>query len=853
MYKVNKILKSFIVICLLITAAWPTLTEASGTYGIINGDSVRIRTGPGLEYPVISYANKGDKFEVVGVENDWVKVKLMDGRLGYVSKSLIDLQQQKQAIVLPSTLNVYEKASTRTAVIGTLSKDTKVTILQSINGWHQITSAALNGWVYGNLLESNFTVTISKVDIYESASTRSTIKSHLYKNEQGIINKEINGWYYIVSGTKSGWIYSGHLVEESSQLSVPLMKEAIVLSAELKVYEKASTRTAVIGKLVKDTSVTVHEEINGWYRISNSKISGWVYGNLLNSNFKIAVNAAYVYEKASTRSSVINRLDKGESGKIVKEINGWYYINSLGRTGWVYSAHLTQQSAVPASYGQPAIVLPDKLNVYEKASTRTAIIGSFVKNQPVKILKEVYGWYLVNSGNLEGWVYGGLLKSSFNVDAGIVNVYENASVRSIVIDNLNIGDSGTILQEINGWYYIKAGETEGWVYYTHLEDGSPTPVISLKENAITLPDKLSVYLDPSTRSDIIGSFIKDTPVVIDREINGWYHVSSQTLSGWVYGNILKSKVTVNVANVDVYLNPTTRTTIVSNLVNGNTTTIKKELSGWYYIEGPSAVKGWIYSSHLKTGSPALPKLNAVVINSSSVYYEPTSSSIVTGSVTRNQQVTVRREVDGFYFIESGTVNGWIPVGNALIVTKMSSLAGRTIVLDPGHGGFDSGAVGKVYSTYEKERNLTTAKILKEKLKPYGVNVIMTRTTDIYLSLSQRVQISHAYDTDLFVSIHYNSASSTAARGVETLYYYSRDSFAAETLQNSIVSATSMYYRDVRFQDLHVLRENNNPSVLLELGFLSNADDELRIRSLTYQEQATNGIINGLIKYFNTKQ
>lgn len=149
----------------------------------------------------------------------------------------------------------------------------------------------------------------------------------------------------------------------------------------------------------------------------------------------------------------------------------------------------------------------------------------------------------------------------------------------------------------------------------------------------------------------------------------------------------------------------------------------------------------------------------------------------------------------------------------------------TIVIDAGHGGYDAGAVNG--SRYEKNDNLRMALAVGERLQRCGIKVIYTRTTDDFIPLLERSRISNANNVDLFASFHRNSATSSTANGVETLVYNNASAKsvqAAEALQQALVNIGVQSNRGVKKANLSVLRETNAPALLLELGFISNDQD-----------------------------
>lgn len=831
--------------------------------GIVNDDGVRIRSGPGLNYSIKTTANTGEVFQVISSSSGWIQVKLNDSTSGWVAEYLLDISQK--SIVVSTNLQVYKEASTRTAVIGSINKNEPVIVKKKINGWNLISSSKVNGWVYDGLLSSEAIVSANSLNIYQDASLRTNVIGTLTKGQTLEITREINGWYYITYSGKVGWIYYSHLTNGSPKQAVskpstsPTISStpAIVLAAKVNVHQKESTRTPIIGSVVKNESVTILREINGWYQIKSSKLTGWIYGNLLKTNFQTKASNINLYSDATLRSLVIGSFPAQQNGTIIKEINGWYYVTLNGNLGWIYYKHLTDGSPLGVSKIEyDALVTPSVVNVYKDASTRTQIIGNLKKDTYVQVKKEVNGWFYIESEKVNGWVYGSLLNTKFVVKAKSVNVYKDASTRSSTINKLSSGNEGIIVKEINGWYYITSGSINGWVYYKHLTEGSPEATIVQDEfkeyEAITLVNGLNIYKEASLRMPVVKTIQKDQVVIVKKEINGWYLIQSNETVGWVYRDILKRSIVTKVNNIDVYLSATTRTTILDKLNSGTTIVINKEINGWYQIQYGKK-EGWVYKDHLQKGSPILKKLNGYILRQTYAYFEPTSSSVVKGSLISGNRIYVTREVNGFLEVETPNFKGWVPANDVKIVTKYSSLIDKTIVLDAGHGGKDPGAVGKTYTTYEKVVTLQTVAKLHSKLTAYGANVILTRANDVFLSLPERVQVSNNNQTDVFISVHFNSAESRVASGIETLYYHKKDLSLASNVQESIIAYTKRTNRGTKYQDVHVLRENSKPAILLELGFLSNSDEEALIRTDKFQDLLATGIVEGVVRYFDSIQ
>ncbi len=174
----------------------------------------------------------------------------------------------------------------------------------------------------------------------------------------------------------------------------------------------------------------------------------------------------------------------------------------------------------------------------------------------------------------------------------------------------------------------------------------------------------------------------------------------------------------------------------------------------------------------------------------------------------------------------------------------------TVVIDPGHGGRDPGAIA-VTGIEEKAVALAVSLRTAELLRTRGVNVIMTRTDDTYIPLDVRADIANEAGADLFVSIHADSAENPSARGF-TVYVAraaSRDSHrAAQAVLGRLENLPSPS-RGVRQADYRVLVRTAGPAMLIELGYLSNAREARMLADPAYQQRLAQAIADGIVQHF----
>lgn len=183
---------------------------------------------------------------------------------------------------------------------------------------------------------------------------------------------------------------------------------------------------------------------------------------------------------------------------------------------------------------------------------------------------------------------------------------------------------------------------------------------------------------------------------------------------------------------------------------------------------------------------------------------------------------------------------------------------KLIVIDPGHGGRDPGAISPNLKMMEKDVVLEVAKEAQRLLEAAGFRTYMTRTDDTYVSLQDRAGVANQLRADLFISIHSNAAPRSDLKGVETLYYPSeknpddfRDNrFLAEIFQTEMVRTLGSESHRINARDkLVVLRETKMPAIITEIGFKTNLEEERLLATSEYRRLAAQGVSRSVIRYF----
>src|SRR6184192_4753807 len=183
------------------------------------------------------------------------------------------------------------------------------------------------------------------------------------------------------------------------------------------------------------------------------------------------------------------------------------------------------------------------------------------------------------------------------------------------------------------------------------------------------------------------------------------------------------------------------------------------------------------------------------------------------------------------------------------VAIASTVSGQTrfttVVIDPGHGGFDRGGIPG-QRVLEKNMTLDVSLRLKPILEKAGYRVIMTRSTDIFVPLGTRVAIANSNPNAIFVCIHFNSATRSGANGIETYFYSTESAPLAASIHSAVVGGAPSENRGVRRRGYFVLRKTAVPAVLIECGFLTNPTEAQYAQTNVYRQQLAQEIARGIL-------
>ncbi|MBB5174590.1 N-acetylmuramoyl-L-alanine amidase [Texcoconibacillus texcoconensis] len=235
--------------------------------------------------------------------------------------------------------------------------------------------------------------------------------------------------------------------------------------------------------------------------------------------------------------------------------------------------------------------------------------------------------------------------------------------------------------------------------------------------------------------------------------------------------------------------------------------------------------------------------------------DPSTNHTPVGQINTHDRVDIHDTEDGWAQIRIDDIEGYISKQYVTVHDPALSgdeLDGTSIVVDAGHGGRDPGAIAN--GLEEKEIALDVSLRLEAQLAYAGADVIMTRTSDTYPSLDDRVELTNHNNADSFVSVHANAAGNPDANGTETYwnatYASSGSKQLATDVQTELLAKLGTNDRGVKEGNFKVIRETTMPSILVELGFMTSPSDAELMKTRDFRENSAQAMLDGFINYHN---
>ncbi|MGI6226476.1 MAG: SH3 domain-containing protein [Peptococcales bacterium] len=797
---------SILLIVTLLSSVFPLGVFAQDRIGKVTGNNVNVRKGPGTQYARIANLSADQFVTIIDEKDNWFQTKLADGTVGWIAGWLVNDENQnlEKAVVEGSVVNIRKGPGTEYEVTGQVKAGSLLTILKSENNWCLVKLPdGKQGWVASWLVK---------------------------------INR--------VAGAQVGFINGSNV----------------------NVRQGANTTYPLLFQLNKGDQVTIKDEKSGWYLIESSKGSGWVAAWLVNlpgasqASRKALVTGSIVNvrQEPSTQASRVVQVKAGDVVEIIGERNDWYQVKtSSGKQGWIANWLLslettTSQPTYPTTptptptpvpptansvtINKTVIVTGSVVNIRQGASLDYPTITQVKGGTELKVTAQQGDWLKVQlADGRQGWIAGWL-----TVDKNAQPPKEYLNELKLTLDNdrilafNNMGDKLVIsLSGVNiNQYQIKR------------DNGNR---LAIEVNSANLRDMVQPLDNWGVKEVKVSG--KTVVVTFDKDFKYQFKYNSS-------GQKLELDVTYPAEQLipvkQIKLNPQENQSVVQIAAGRKVDYTAQESE-------PNKLVIDLRQSSLQLASKAEVEQNAA--------FGPIRK--ITSRQLAPDMVRVEAEfVPGAQY-QVSQQDDYIVLGAR--ITQGGSLKGKTIVIDPGHGSVqpggwtDPGAVGRILKLHERDVNLAVALKLQQLLTQQGAKVVMTHSTGrTYLSLAGRADVANNLGADIFVSIHSNSNNNPAISGTSVYFYaptwhselasqrWLRQRLAL-SIQNELVKAGGRKNIGVLEESFAVIRETKVPSVLVEMAYLSNAEEERLLSTDQFRTQMALGIYKGIENYFKGLQ
>ncbi|MDD4561996.1 MAG: N-acetylmuramoyl-L-alanine amidase [Syntrophomonadaceae bacterium] len=856
------------------------LLSASAATGIINIDNVNIRSGPDTTYDVVGMLNQGTGVEILGSEKNWYQIKTEQFN-GWVRNDLINLQKEYQVEVTVNGVNLRSGPGTNYDIVGSANQGEILTLLDVNGDWYQVkTSAGLPAYIKATFTEKAEKATPVPV-VSQPAPVASTAVSQVevisgnvylrsgpgpnFDNVGSVSGGDIlsvlgqeGDWYKIKKADGSSAYIAGWLVH-STNAAVPTLATPNSNPAAVPALAIPNSNPAGVPQVIFDGRQLTFEvppiiengrtlvPLRAIFEAMGASVS---WDNNTRTATSVKGTTTVVLPIGSTRPTVNGQVWPLEvPGKIVKNrtLVPLRFVGEAfgGKVDWNNSTRIITITS-PASTGSRAsslVIRDNNTNLHSGPATTYDAVDSASQGEKLAILAQRDGWYQVSRGGRTAWVAGWVvyLDGEGNEPLSPEKPIEEPKPESP--PKPQKPSPGVI------WLSLDADENglqivmeSGAKLDADIRESSSTVTYEFKNRQI---EGLNLVKQPLGSGEIKAKArnVGDNTIV---EIEFPYNTQYQTASeegGKREVFIISNSI------LDVQ-----RKSIGSS---GERLVIKTLTPAQF--------------SRSKSGEIIEVRLEGVQKGRAQDDYQFNDSNLInnitfreipgkTGGTSTIIRVTTSGDL-GKYTVGQSTDGRDI---NILLVNQGQIKARRDnlVVLDPGHGGKDTGARGA--NINEKDVNLKIALKAGELLKQKGIEVEYTRNTDIYLELTKDrdeiSEIANRLNPALFVSIHSNGVpGNSAAQGTETYYYAPVENdllflqlderkSLAENLQRQLIAKLKRPDRGVKQNSYWVLKHTTMPSALVEVAFLSNPEEESLLQQEYFLDLAAQAIADGIAAY-----
>ncbi len=437
-----------------------------------------------------------------------------------------------------------------------------------------------------------------------------------------------------------------------------------------------------------------------------------------------------------------------------------------------------------------------------------------------------------------------------------IPLYKSPSLDSEIKQNLKMNSKVEIFENNDEWCMVKIEkEITGWI------EKSFITVPSEKYVTNNTQYNINIRTSPSTGSKQVGQLLPNSKATYIDTYHSWhiieYKGNEYYIASWLTDIEYKQseKIYLLYDKVNIRSSASLSSKVLAQGNKDDSFDVVGEENGWYKIKlkdkSYGYVAGWLITHDINTHN-----------KDQKIYKKTTDSlNLRTGPSADYKKIITLKTGETVRIIASDkgwdkivTQNGYVGWCNNYYLMEVLPLSGKVILLDPGHGGHDPGAIS-ISGKFEKHINLDVAINLKDILNKAGASVYMTRTNDTYISNKERGKLADKLNADILLSIHHNSLNNSNYFGLSTYYNtinYKEPSYGynlAEAIYLNAITVNGVYRDGILDRNFEVLRETNTPAALIEIGFMSNPKEEMNIHNISFQNTMAEKIADGIIDYF----
>ncbi len=760
-------------------------------------------------------------------------------------------------IITGSVVNVRSGPGSSYTIDGNLLQDTEVKIIDSQNDWYKISKGSLTGWVSSSLIkitqEEQVKVIGDPVNLRSGPDTSYDKVGQANKGDILTLLGSSGEWYQVKNADGLSCYVASFLVEKITQSSGG--SSSSPAAAAVEPSAASSSQTPVVYLDNKKLSFDVEPIIENSrtlvpLRAIFEAMGASVQWNEATRTVTAVKGSTTVVLPIGSTQPTVNGLEwpldvpaKISQSRTLAPLRfvgeafgGTVDWNGTTRTISIASGSSSSNGTASAQVNT-VVVNEDKINLRSGPSTQYSAVASALEGEKLGVLAEQDGWYQVSRGGTTAWVAGWVVDVAWEaeqseppeVDTG-TSATDSAVVMPVVIPSDKIWISSSRDQD-----GIRVVMESGSVIKADIKESA---------NQITYEINSKTVINDTGLTEDIGA----GKLTLTAENENYNSTVKITLpAGTQY-----STASENRGKKEVLLIPN-QIVKISREVAGTTgdNVIIYTLAP---CEFSSSIDGDTLEVQLEDTAMGLERTEykysiSPVLKEMTISQRGTNNPLTT--------ITVDTKGIGDYQVFQ------TPDDNALNIVltsgkKSQAQRSNVVVLDPGHGGKDSGAIG--FGTQEKGINLAVALRVGQILEKQGVNVEYTRTDDTYLTLSERAELANELNAAIFVSIHSNSTTNSDAHGTETYYWAPIDDYdlfwqkaersrLANCIQDQLVNTLGRTDRGVKQnQAFTVLVKTQMPSALTEISFLSNPEENALLVTSSYQKRAAQAIADGILEY-----